>query len=338
MTAGSERLAARGNGRLIAYAVMAALVALPVALFAVGPLSGDSFSLQGPAGPAVAFSAGLLSFLSPCVLPLVPVYITHLSGATFEGGRLNANRRATFTHSLVFVSGFSAVFILFGVAFGLLGSYFLTDHQKDFQQIAGAILVAMGLLLVPAYGRRSPMRSALVLVGVTVVFFGLRELARLHGDQARLVILAALMALAWLRFSGYLDLAIFQRSFQVDLARNQNVGYTRSALVGGSFALGWTPCIGPVLASISTLAAQSSSAWSGLYLLSFYSAGLSLPFVLTGLALSDATRVLRRLQPYAPLIEVASAVMIISLGVLLWTDRLTSLNQYFTFGDFSKGL
>ena len=338
MTAASERVVARGNGRLIAYAVMAVLVALPVAFFALGPLSGESFSLQGPGGPAVAFSAGLLSFLSPCVLPLVPVYITHLSGATFEGGRLNANRRATFTHSLVFVSGFSAIFILLGVSLGLLGSFFITDHQRDFEQVAGAVLIVMGLLLVPAYGRRSPMRSALVLFGVTVVFFGLRELASLHGDQARLGILAALMGLAWLRFAGYLDLAIFQRSFQVDLARTHGVGYTRSALVGGSFALGWTPCIGPVLASISTLAAESANAWRGLYLLSFYSAGLSLPFVLTGLALSDATKILRRLQPYAPLIEVASAVMIISLGVLLWTDRLTSLNQYFTFGDFSKGL
>lgn len=311
---------------------------VPIALFAIGPLSGDSFSLGGPAGPALAFSAGLLSFLSPCVLPLVPVYITHLSGATFEQGRLVANRRATFTHSLVFVSGFSAVFILFGVSVGLIGSYFITDHQRDFEQVAGAVLMVMGILLVPAYGKRSPLRSLVLLAAVTVVFFALADLANLRGQSVRLGILGLLMALAWLRFAGYVEVPIFQRTFQVDLARSTGVGYSRSLLVGGSFALGWTPCIGPVLASILTLAERSSSAWSGLYLLSFYSAGLSVPFLLTGLALSDATKFLRRIQRFAPAIEVASAIMIISLGVLLWSGRLTSLNQYFDLGVFGQGL
>jgi cytochrome c-type biogenesis protein len=328
----------RGGNHTFLYLLLGLLALLPVALFVIGPLSGDSFSVRGPAGPAVAFSAGLLSFLSPCVLPLVPVYITHLSGATFEHGRLVANRRATFTHSLVFVSGFSAVFILFGVSVGLLGSYFITDHQRDFEQVAGVVLMVMGILLVPAYGKRSPARSVILLAAVVVVFVALADLANLRGQSMRLGILGLLMALAWLRFSGYVEIPIFQRTFQVDLARSTGAGYGRSLLVGGSFALGWTPCIGPVLASILTLAERSSSAWSGLYLLSFYSAGLSVPFLLTGLALSDATRILRRIQRFAPAIEVTSAIMIISLGVLLWSGRLTALNQYFDFGAFGEGL
>ncbi len=336
MTATSRSMG--GGGRRLAYLVMAVLVIAPVALFAVGPLTGESFALRGPGGPLVAFSAGLLSFLSPCVLPLVPVYITHISGATFEHGRLVANRRATFTHSLVFVSAFSAVFITLGASFGLLGSYFIEDHQRDFEQIAGGILVVLGLLLVPAYGRRSPIRSALVLFGVTAVFFALADLAELRGQQGRLLVLAGLMALAWARFSGYLEVGFFQRTVQLDLARQRKTGYVRSALVGGGFAIGWTPCIGPVLTAILTLAETSSSAYSGLYLLTFYSAGLSVPFLLTGLALSDATKVLRKIQPYAPVIEVVSAVMIISLGVLLWTNRLTALNDFFTFSGITEGL
>ena len=326
-----------GNRRLI-YLLLGLLAILPIAAFAIGPVSPDSFSLGGPAGPAVAFSAGLLSFLSPCVLPLVPVYITHLSGATFEHGRLVSNRRATFTHALVFVSGFSAIFILLGVSVGLLGSYYITDHQRLFEQVAGAVLIFLGILLVPAYGKRSPARSVLLLAAVTVVFFALADLANLRGQSARLGILALLMALAWLRFSGYVEIPIFQRTFQVDLARGTGVGYTRSLLVGSSFALGWTPCIGPVLASILTLAGKSSSAWSGLYLLAFYSAGLSVPFLLTGLALSDATKFLRRIQRFAPAIEVTSAIMIMGIGVLLWSGRLTALNQYFDFGWFGAGL
>src|SRR5512140_410783 len=84
------------------YTALAVLILLPVAAFAIGPLSSSSFSLQGPGGPLLAFSAGVLSFVSPCVLPLVPIYLTHLSGASIENGRVISDRRVTFTHALVF--------------------------------------------------------------------------------------------------------------------------------------------------------------------------------------------------------------------------------------------
>jgi cytochrome c-type biogenesis protein len=320
------------------YVGLALLAAIPVLAFAIGPFTRDSLDLKGPGGPLLAFSAGLLSFVSPCVLPLVPVYLTHLSGATFEGGRVQARRSKTLTHSLVFVGSFSLIFILLGASVGLLGSYFIKDNQRTFEQGAGVMLVGLGLMLVPPYGRRSPMRSALVLIAVTWAFFTVAEIANLRGDRPRLLILAGLMALVWLRFAGYVQLAFFQRTFQLDLARERKVGYTRSALVGAGFAIGWTPCIGPVLGTILTLAGQSSDALTGFYLLCFYSLGLSLPFVLTGLALADAQPVLRKIQRFGPYIEVASAVMIVGLGVLLWTGRLATLSSYFGFADFNQGL
>jgi len=148
--------------------------------------------------------------------------------------------------------------------------------------------------------------------------------------------------LAWARFAGYLPLTVFQRTFQFDPGQSRRVGYTRSALVGGAFALGWTPCIGPILGSILSLAASTSAstsdAWTATYLLAFYSAGFSVPFLLTGLALSDANAAFKRLNPYLGYIEVASGVLLIGVGTLLLTGRLTALNDYFNFAGFNQGL
>ncbi len=336
--ASQTSLAGPLSNRTALYVLFGVLVALPIVAFGLGPLSGDSFSLEGPAGPILAFSAGVLSFVSPCVLPLVPIYITHLSGASVEGGRVVADRRVTFTHALAFVGGLSFIFIVLGTSAGLLGSYFFKDNQHNLEQIAGVFLVFMGIVLIPPRGRQSPMKSAILLLALTGVYFFLAELAGLREDRTRLLELGGIMALVWLRFSGYIQLSLFARTFEVNLGRNRQVGYTRSALVGGAFALGWTPCIGPILGSILTLASASSTALTGTYLLVAYSAGFSIPFLITGLALGDVTRFLKRIQPYTPIVEVAGGLLLVGLGVLLVTGKLAGLNSYFTFADFNQGL
>jgi cytochrome c-type biogenesis protein len=320
------------------YVVLAVLAAIPVVAFALGPLHGDSFSLNGPAGPLLAFSAGVLSFVSPCVLPLVPIYLTHLSGASVQDGRIVSDRRVTFTHALVFVGAFSLVFIALGTTAGLLGSYFLQDNQRDLGEFAGIILVVMGILLIPPRGSRDPLRSALLLLALTVVYLFLADAASLQGDRTRLIELGGVLTLIWLRFAGYLNLTLFSRTFQVNVGQNRSIGYTKSALVGGAFALGWVPCIGPILGSIYTLAASSGEALRGTYLLIAYSMGLSIPFLIAGLALSDITPVLRRMQRYSALVEVLSGVVIVGVGVLLITGRLANLSSYFGFADFNGGL
>jgi cytochrome c-type biogenesis protein len=324
------------------YVVFAILALIPIAAFAIGPLSSSSFSLTGPAGPLLAFSAGVLSFVSPCVLPLVPIYLTHLSGASIVNGKVVADRRVTFMHALVFVSSFSLIFIALGTAAGLLGSYFLADHQRDLGEIAGMILVGMGILLIPSRGRKDPLRSALLLIGLTLVFLFLAEAAQLKGNTTRLLELGGVLALVWLRFAGYLDLPMLSRTFTTNAGAGREVGYSKSALVGGAFALGWTPCIGPILGSILTLSlpgvGADSDPFRGTYLLVFYSLGLSIPFLITGLLLSDITPFLRRIQRYSGVIEVASGVMVVAVGILLVTGQLSGLSQYFTFADFNQGL
>jgi cytochrome c-type biogenesis protein len=330
--------------RRTVYAVLALLAVAPLVAFALGPLSSESFSLNGPGGPILAFSAGVLSFVSPCVLPIVPIYIAHLSGATVEGGRISTNRRVTFLHAVAFVVGLTAVFMVLGTSVGLLGSYVVRDHQREMEQVAGAVLVALGILLIPSHGRRGPLTAGLTLLGLAAVYFFIADVAGLRGvegrspDRAGLLLLGGVLIVAWLRFIGYLPFAFFSRSFQVSVGRNHGVGYSRSALIGGAFALGWTPCIGPILGGILTLAATSSEAWTGTYLLAAYSAGFAVPFLITGLAFSDATKVFKRIQRHSFVIELVSAVVLLGVGLLLWYGRLTGLNSYFGFADFNQGL
>ncbi len=324
--------------RTAAYALLTALAAIPVIAFAAGPLTSSSFSLRGPGGPFLAFSAGVLSFVSPCVLPLVPIFLAQISGASIRNGRVVASRRTTFTHAVAFVTGLSLVFIALGATAGLLGSYILVDNQERLGEIAGSVLVLMGVLIIPPRGRAEPLLSAMLLLVLTGVFIVLADLGNLQEDRLRLAALGAVLLLVWLRFAGYVQLAFFQRSFEVPIARNHGVGYLRSAFVGGAFALGWTPCVGPILGSILTLAATTGEAVRGTYLLAWYAAGLAVPFLIAGLAVSDAQRTIRRIQRFGPVIEVVSGLMLITVGVLLVSGRLAALNEFFTFADFNQGL
>ncbi|MGE0600762.1 MAG: cytochrome c biogenesis CcdA family protein [Dehalococcoidia bacterium] len=320
------------------YLLFAILVLIPVAAFSIGPLTSSSISLDGPGGPFLAFSAGVLSFVSPCVLPMVPIFIAQISGSSIQNGNFTADRRVTFTHAVAFVTGLSIVFISLGAAAGLLGSYFLVDNQRELGEFAGAILVLMGILVIPPRGRADPLKSALLLIALTGVYLFLARVARLEGDNSRLLLLGLVLLAVWLRFSGYLQLALFSRTVEVRMGSNRPVGYLRSAFVGGAFGLGWTPCVGPILGSILTLAADSGGAMRGTYLLSWYSLGLAVPFLIAGLAVSDVNRFLRRIQPYTPIIEVGSGLMLIGVGVLLISGRLTGLNDLFSFADFNQGL
>lgn len=326
------------SSRMFLYVLFGMMALVPVAAFAFGPLTGESFNVEGPGGPFLAFSAGLLSFLSPCVLPMVPIYLMNLSGATIERGNIVADRGKTVRHSIVFVSGFSTVFILLGVGAGLFGSYFFTDHAQQIQQVAGGLMILMGVIVIPTYGSRSPLRSLAILAALVGVFLFLRQVAEIQTDAARQAQLAAILGLTWLRFAGYLELPFLQRTVRLDSGQQRKVGYTRSGLVGASFAAGWTPCIGPVLGSILQLGIASSSAWTATYLMVAYSAGLAVPFLIVAFALGDIAPALRRISRYAPYVEVATGIMLIGVGVLLWTGRLTGLNQFFNFGKFNEGL
>jgi cytochrome c-type biogenesis protein len=199
----------------------------------------------------------------------------------------------------------------------------------------------MGILLVPEHGKGNTTRSAIALLCLGAVYFVVAEAADLRGDRAGLLQLGIALGLVWMRYSGYLPLSFFSRTFEFGVARdNQKVSYGRSALVGSAFGLGWTPCIGPILASILTLAstAPEASPLTGTYLLIAYSAGFSIPFLITAFALSDSQALFRKISKYSLVIESVSAVMLVGLGIMLWYNKVGTLASYFGFAGFNEGL
>lgn len=234
---------------------------------------------------ALAFLAGLASFLSPCCLPLVPSYLFQLAGPGIAENMqsdgalaLGTNKkfamhRAPLLHSIAFVAGFGIVFIALGASASVLG-YFLKSNQIILGRIGGILLVGLGLQYM----------------GLITVPFLQRE--------------------------GRIQWKPIQRS------------YPASLLIGVVYALGWTPCIGPVLTSILILAAQAGTLSAGVGLLSVYTLGLGLPFLLLGATFSSAYPLLRRLAPYTGMIERVTGIIMILMGIVIFNNWLIYLNGW----------
>ena len=221
----------------------------------------------------VALMAGVLSFLSPCVLPLVPSYLSFVTGMSLEDLQEGVDRRATLVHSLLFVAGFSLIFILLGASASFLG-VFLKHYEDWIARIGGVVIIILGLHLVGIF-RITPL---------------LRE-RRIH-------------------------------------VNDKPAGYLGTLGVGAAFGAGWTPCIGPVLGAILTLAGTQDTVWAGVGLLSVYSLGLAIPFLLSALALDAFLKGFSRFRTLLPIVEKVSGVMLIVLGLLLVTGSFTILSAY----------
>ncbi len=227
-------------------------------------------------GVLVAFSAGVFSFLSPCVLPLFPSYLSFITGMSVDRLARDVDagaRTRVLLHSLAFIVGFSVVFVSLGASFSAAGQ-FLLDY-RDRIRIAG---------------------------GVLIIVFGLY-------------------------IAGVLRIGFLGRTQQLQL-RSKPAGLVGSFLVGLTFAIGWTPCVGPILGSILTLASNDRTVRQGIVLLLFYSAGLGLPFLLSSIALGGFLRFFKRYRPFIPTVERAAGVLLIVVGVLVATNYYTVLNSW----------
>ncbi len=220
-----------------------------------------------------AAGAGLLSFISPCVLPMVPVYIGYLSG-TAAGTPETAGRAATLRQALLFVLGFSLVFVALGASAGLLGAG-LNEYLPLLRQGGGLLLIVFGFHTM-----------------------------------------------------GIITIPLLYRDSRLDY-RPTAVGGFSAVLIGTVFALGWTPCVGPILAAILLLASDSATVGQGALLLAVYSMGLGIPFLATALALGSANRLLKRLNRYYRAIEVVSGLFLVAMGILLFTNTLQRLTGLF---------
>ncbi len=222
-------------------------------------------------GAPLAFVAGLASFLSPCVLPLVPGYLSAVTGVA-AADLERADWRRVLVPSLAFVASFSAIFVLLGLTATGLGS-FLQDNRILLNKIAAVVIIAMGVLFV---------------AGLFVT--------RFNRDWHP----AALMARA---------------------------GSGGPVVAGAAFAIAWTPCIGPALTAILAAAASTSgSVGQGAFLLAVYSAGLAVPFLLTALAFTRMTTAFDTVKRHYLAIMAAGGLILIAMGVLIWTNELFRLN------------
>lgn len=224
-----------------------------------------------------AFAFGLLSFISPCVLPIVPGYISFISGVSFDEMQKEENRskvrKRIAVSCLVFVLGFSVVFISLGASATAVGQ-FLHEQHNIIGKIAGAIIILFGLHMI-----------------------GILKIPFLNYEK---------------RFS----------------ANAKPLGLMGSFLIGMAFAFGWTPCIGPILATILAIASQQDTVGKGIVLLSVYSLGLGVPFLAAGLSISLFTNVFNKLKRHLHTVEVVGGVLLVIVGVLVLTDSLTVLSGY----------
>jgi cytochrome c-type biogenesis protein len=249
------------------------------------PLSLASF--------ATAFAAGVLSVLSPCVMPLMPAYLSLISGISVDELRSGADgegegapaglRRRVLIGCAGFIAGFSSVFVLLGASATVIGRVLQTWQVDVFGvpitavQIAGVVIVAMGLHLM-----------------------GALPIPWLYRDA---------------RFGGSLRPRSFLGTY----------------LVGAAFAFGWSPCVGPILGGILTLAGGRETVYEGMLLLAVYSAGLGIPFLLAGWSIELFFGAFQRMRRHFRTVEIVSGTLLVAVGVLVASNRLAVLNEYFLF-------
>jgi cytochrome c-type biogenesis protein len=275
---------------------------------------------------AGAFLAGLVSFLSPCVLPLVPGYISMLSGIGMEQLRQGQPPRGgLFASALAFVLGFSAVFISFGASASAVGS-FLREHRGALAPIAGALILLFGLHLLGLLTKLT-IRVGIVL-GVVLALLGVTSLVR----GASLLGLGAVhfLSLSLIGFFGPAMTRWLNRDVHLRSGGTQP-GMWSGFLLGFAFAFGWTPCIGPILATVLALAAASDTIARGVLLLAVYSAGLAVPFLLTALGIGRFLRFYQRFRKHLHAVELFSGALLLFVGSLVFVNRLTWLAGKLSF-------
>ena len=219
-------------------------------------------------GLAVAFLGGLVSFLSPCVLPLVPSYLGFLTGLTLD--EMTDKRRWAVLHALCFVVGFSLIFIALGAGATALGAT-LKFHRDWIARVGGVMLIVFGLYSM-----------------------------------------------------GLLRIGLLDRDQRLHLDRKP-LGFLGSFVVGMAFAAGWTPCLGPILGGILTLAGGSESVERGVKLLAAYSAGLAVPFLLAAFAVDSFRAWFVKFRRWMPWVQRVSGVVLVLVGILLITGEFSRL-------------
>ena len=274
-----------------------------------------------------ALGAGVISFLSPCVLPLVPGYVSMLSGVGVEQLQKGEGPRGELLRSaLAFVVGFSIVFISFGASASAVGT-FLQSHRSMLAPLAGALILLFGLHLIGWLVKIS-LRLGFVIGGLLVaaaIAMTLLAPDRLGDFRPIHLFALALIFLLGPALTRWLNRDVHFRNM------GGQPGIVSGFLMGFAFAFGWTPCIGPILTAILLLAATQGTVMRGVFLLMAYSAGLAIPFLLTAIGIGQFLKFYKRFRKHIHLVEVLSGVLLLAVGGLIFMNRLTWLSGKLAF-------
>jgi cytochrome c-type biogenesis protein len=280
-----------------------------------------------------AFVAGIVSFLSPCVLPLVPGYISMLSGLGVEQLQKGEKPQGHLLASAgAFILGFSVVFIAFGASASAIGQ-FLLRNKSLMAPVAGAIILLFGLHLIGWLVKISIKTGLLIGLVLVAAAVAVGIWPGLTGARFTPVHFASLSIIFFFGpvLSHWLNRDIHFRHM------GGQPGVWSGFLMGFAFAFGWTPCIGPILAAVLALAATQQTVLEGVGLLAVYSAGLALPFFLTALGISRFLGFYKRFRRHLHAVEVFSGVLLLLVGVLIYLNRLTWLSGKLSFlNTFSR--
>jgi len=225
----------------------------------------------------IALSAGFISFLSPCILPLIPSYMAFITGISLEElsheKNLKRVRKIVIINSLLFILGFSIIFIALGASATFIGK-FLSRNIRWFEIVGGCVVILLGL-----------------------------------------------------HFIGIFRLKFLNREKKIHL-KDKPLGFIGTVLVGMAFGAGWTPCVGPILGAILTMAAATQNIFKGIVLLAFYSVGLGLPFLISGLIIHKFFEYFKAVRKYFKVITAVGGILLIILGILLITGYFSSVSSY----------
>ncbi len=275
------------------------------------------------------FLAGLLSFLSPCVLPLVPGYVTMLSGIGMDQLKEGEGSSSKLLSSaFAFVIGFSAVFIAMGATASAVGG-FLSRNRELLVTIAGAFIILFGLHLVGWLAKIS-VRIGIV-VGAVLLAAGLA--LQFEGGSIGFVKPVHFYSVAVIFFIGPKLTRWLNRDVHMQNVGGKKPGMISGFLMGFAFALGWTPCIGPILAMVLAIAATRAKVTEGIILLVCYSAGLAIPFLLTAVGVGRFLKFYQKFRKHLHTVEVVSGVVLLLVGLLFFGPGLTLISRHMGTGS-----
>ena len=277
----------------------------------------------------MAFLGGILAFLSPCVLPIIPGYIAYISGLSVsslseENKKFDIN---IFLSSLAFVLGFSIVFTLLGAGSTFIGQL-LFEYKVLISQIAGILVILLGIQFTNIFQHKrvKEILAAITVALITLYGYGFYKTKNILNDFWPFLVLAILLNIFY--YSKFYLKLYQQKNVEI---QNRPAGIIGAFIIGIAFAFGWSPCIGPILGAILLYASQQETVFKGMALLFSFSMGLGIPFILTALAINYFVGFMKKFSKYFLYVEIFGGLLLIIIGLLLITGNLNKISAFFSF-------